>query len=526
MAMSDAFDLLLKNAEVFDGLGNPSRVTDVGVTGDRIVEVGDLSRAEAGTVLDLSGYVLCPGFIDVHSHSDVYALVEPSAASKVTQGVTTEVVGNCGASCAPLFGAYRLPADWREQVGSVEWQTVADYRALIDETRPAVNVALLVGHNTLRAGVVGYEGRPATADELAEMTHRLEQSLDEGAIGFSTGLIYIPGAFAPRDEVHALCRVLAERDGIYTSHMRSEGDQLVEAIDETIEYGRRSGARVQISHLKTSGKQNWHKLDAVLERIRHARDREHLDVAADRYPYIAACTDLDILLPEWALDDGHAAILARVRDPDTRKRMREEMLAERASDYWASVTVGSTHHPDNARFKGMPLCDAAEALGVEPVDAVFHLIEKDELKTTGIFFGMSEENMWRILDEPYVMLGSDGSIHAPSGPLSHDHPHPRAYGSFPRYLRAVLDGRSVSLTEAIRKMTSLPASQFGFNDRGILAKGYRADLVAFQKNAVRDRSDFVRPHQLSEGMDYVVVNGAVTIHDGRMTGVRAGSFVA
>ncbi len=519
------FDIKITNAEVFDGLGNPSRVTDVGIVGERIVEVGSLARAEAETVIDLSGYVLAPGFIDVHSHSDVYALVEPSAASKITQGITTEIVGNCGASAAPLYGEYKLPSDWREHECPGAWRSVAEYRALLDQVTPAVNVSLLIGHNTLRAGVVGYEGRPATRDELAAMEQRLDQSLEEGAIGFSTGLIYIPGTFAPREEVEALCRVTAAHEGVYTSHMRSEGDHLLEAIDETIEYGRRSGARVQISHLKTSGKRNWHKLDAALERIRHARDQEGMDVAADRYPYTAACTDLDILLPDWALDGGHAAILARVRDPDTRARMREEMLVEREDDYWDSVTVGSTHHPETASFKGKPLREVAAALGVEPVDAVFYLVEKDALKTTGIFFGMSEENMWRILAEPYVMLGSDGSIHAPTGPLSHDHPHPRAYGSFPRYLRAVLDGRSVELPEAIRKMTSLCAAQFGFNDRGILAKGYRADLTAFRRDKVRDLSDFVRPHQLSEGMDLVVVNGVVTIRDGRFTGERAGRFV-
>jgi N-acyl-D-amino-acid deacylase len=521
-----SFDLILQNADVHDGLGNPPRRVDVGIVKDRIEALDDLSRATAPKVIDLTGHTLCPGFIDVHSHSDVYALVEPSAASKITQGVTTEVVGNCGASAAPLHGAYRLPADWGMHTCPGTWSTVAGYRALIDQVQPAVNIALLVGHNTLRAGVVGYEGRSATAAEMQQMKDRLHASLDEGAIGFSTGLIYIPGTFAPRTEVEELCRVLAAHDGIYTSHMRSEGAQLLEAIDETIGYGRVSGARVQISHLKTSGRENWHKIDAALDRIRDARDREGLEVAADRYPYVAACTDLDILLPDWALDDGHAAILARVRDADTRARMRAEMLAAREADYWASVTVGSTHHADTQRFKGMPLKQVAEQLGVEPVDAVFYVIEKDELKTTGIFFGMSEDNMWRILAEPYVMLGSDGSIHAPTGPLSHDHPHPRAYGSFPRYLRAVLDGKTVTLPEAIRKMTSLAASQFGFADRGVLARGYRADCIAFRRDRVQDHSDFVRPHQLSTGIELAVVNGVVTLRDGQPTGARAGHFIA
>jgi len=518
------FDLLLTNGKVYDGLGNPPQPVDVGITGDTIRDVGELRKADAKRVVDLAGLTLCPGFIDVHSHSDAYALVEPSAASKITQGITTEVVGNCGASAAPLAGAYKMPSDWRSHTFPGTWSTVAEYRALLDATKPAVNIAMLIGHNTLRAGVVGYEGRPATPDEQREMERRLEQCFEEGACGFSTGLIYIPGVFAPREEVSALCQVVADYDGVYTSHMRSESSGLLEAIEETIEYGRASGARVQISHLKTAGRANWHKIDAALERIRTAR-AEGLEVCADRYPYTAACTDLDVILPDWALDGGHAAILARVRDPQTRAQLRAELLEARGEAYWGTVHVGSTHHPDNARFKGIPLCDVAKTLGLEPVDAMLHLVDTDELKTTGIFFGMSEDNMWRILGEPYVMLGSDGSIHAPEGPLASNHPHPRAYGSFPRYVRAVLDGKTVPLAEAIRKMTSLCASHFGFADRGVLAKGYRADLVAFAPDEVQDHSTFAEPHQLSTGMRLVIVNGVVTIENGRATGQRGGRFV-
>lgn len=520
-----AFDYLFTGAEVYDGLGNPPRCVDVGVTGDQISAVEHNLRAEAAEVVDLTGYVLCPGFIDVHSHSDIYALVEPSAFSKITQGVTTEVVGNCGASAAPRYGAHRLPADWARHTLPGEWQTVADYRALVDTVQPAVNLALLVGHNTLRAGTVGYEGRAATTAEMQQMKDRLRQALDEGALGLSTGLIYIPGRFAPREEVEKLCRVVAEQDGIYTSHMRSEGDGLWEALDETLNYGRASGVRVQVSHLKTSGRANWSKLDGALERIWHARERDGLDVCADRYPYTAACTDLDIVLPDWALDGGRTAILERVRDPQTHARLRTEMTAARDPDYWGSVTVGSVHHPAIAHFKGVPLCDVAKELALDPVEALLHLIDLDELQTTGIFFGMSEDNMWRILAEPYVMLGSDGSVFAPTGPLSSNHPHPRAYGSFPRWLRAVCDGCCVPLAEAIRKMTALPAAQFGFSDRGVLAPGYRADLTAFHKATVADRADFVNPHQAAVGIEYVMVNGVPTLANGQLTGHRAGVFV-
>ena len=519
-----AFDFLLKGADVHDGLGNPPRRLDVGITGDQITALPAPPGATAQTVVDLTGCVLCPGLIDVHSHSDIYALVEPSAYSKITQGVTTEIVGNCGASAAPRYGAHRLPADWAQHELPGNWRTVAEYRALVDQVCPAVNLALLVGHNTLRAGTVGYDGRPATASELRAMQDRLRQALEEGAIGLSTGLIYIPGRFAPREEIEQLCRVVADEDGVYTSHMRSEGEALLEALDETLDYGRASGVRVQVSHLKTSGRANWSKLDAALDRIHRARD-EGLEVAADRYPYIAACTDLDIVLPSWALDGGHAAILQRIRDPATRTRLRNEMEREHAPAYWASVTVGSTHHPDLQPFKGVPLLDVAAAWTVEPTEALLRLVDLDQLQTTGIFFGMNEDNMWRILAEPYVMCGSDGSVFAPRGPLSRNHPHPRAYGSFPRWLRAVCDGRSVPLPEAIRKMTALPAAHFGFSDRGILAPGYRADCTAFRPDSVEDRADFTNPHQAAVGIEWVCVNGVPALADGQVTGQRAGRFI-
>ncbi len=517
-------DLKITGGEVFDGLGNPPQRADVGVRGERIAEIDDLSRAPAAQEIRADGRYVCPGFIDVHTHSDAYILIEPDARSKVFQGVTTEVVGNCGTSATPLMGEYRMPADWRAHTYPGAWNRVADYRDRVEEVGPAVNVAMLVGHNTLRAGVMGYEGRPATDEEMRRMCAQLDACLEEGARGFSTGLIYIPGAFAPREEIAELARIVARHDGLYASHMRSESDALVEAIDEILDCARRAGCRTQISHLKTSGRQNWHKLDAVLEKFRAAR-AEGLDIAADRYPYTAACTDLDILLPDWALDGGHAAILGRMRDPDTRSRIRAELLETRPADYWTTVHVGSARHPDNTRFMGRPIPEVAGALGVDPVDAVLHVIDTEELHATGIFFGMSEDNLWRILAEPYVMLGSDGSIHAPDGPLSHDHPHPRAYGTFPRYVRAVLDGRSVPLTEAIRKMTSLPAERLRLKGRGVLQPGSIADVTVLDPATIRDTSTYAEPHQLARGIDALVVNGVLTLHEGRLTGCRGGRFL-
>ena len=518
------FDIKITGGDILDGTGALPIKADVGILGDRIEALGDLSQAGARTVLDASGNLVCPGFIDVHSHSDTYLLIEPFARSKIFQGVTTEIVGNCGASAAPRVGGYPMPSDWREKQYPGTWSSVADYRALWEQVKPAVNVVMLIGHNSIRAGVMGYEGRASTASELQAMKELLAKALDEGGAGLSTGLIYSPGMFSKPDEVIELAKVAAARGKIYTSHMRSEGSKLLEAIDETLNVGRRAGIRVEISHLKTSGKKNWHLVDAALDRIRDAQ-REGIEVAADRYPYTAASTDLDVILPDWASGGGREAILGRLRDPATRKKIRDELLKSRDASYWTSVIVGSTSKPANRKFQGLPLQDVAKGLSLELVDAALYLMENDELNTGAIFFGMSEENMWKILREPYVMLGSDASVRGPDGPLSKDHPHPRAYGSFPRFLRAALDGKTVTLPEAIRKMTALPAGQFRLKGRGVIEKDAFADVVVFDPLRVKDVSTFQQPHQLSEGIDAVVVNGTLTIQDGKLIGHRAGRFL-
>ncbi len=536
------FDLLITGGDVLDGTGAPSRFSDVAIVGDRIAAVGDLAGAEARQVLSLrpppeerSGTppqvgaraetpLVCPGFIDAHTHSDAYLLIEPSAASKIWQGVTTEVVGNCGASCAPLAGDYRMPSDWAAHAYPGAWRTLAEYRRLLDTVGPAVNVRFLVGHNTLRGGVVGYANRPARPEERASMARLLERSMDEGACGLSTGLVYAPGCFSDAGEVSALAAVVARRGGVYASHMRSEGTRLLEALDEVLGVARATGVRAQVSHLKASGRANWDKLPRALDRIRAAR-AAGLDIAADRYPYTSSCTDLDILFPAWAAEGGRAAVLARLDDPVARRRLRDELDAARGEAYWPTVTIGSTVHPANGGFMGRPLTDVAASLGLSPADAVLHLCRTDELRTTAFFDSMSEDNLVRVLGEPYVMPGSDASVRAPWGPLSADHPHPRAYGTFARYLRMAIDGRTVPLPEAVRRMTTLPARQFGLVGRGELRVGQAADIVVLDPGRVRDTATFARPHQLAEGIRHVIVNGVLTLSDGVLTGVRGGRFL-
>jgi N-acyl-D-amino-acid deacylase len=515
---------IIRNGTLYDGTGNPPLNADLAIHEERISAIGDLKAMHADTILDATGCIVCPGFIDVHTHSDAYILLEPAAPSKTFQGITTEIGGNCGSSCAPLYDAARMPSDWMAHRYPGAWKTVADYRALVDQVGPIPNVALLVGHNTLRAGVTGYADRQATPDEIALMVTRLEQALEEGARGLSTGLVYTPGRYADSEEIITLAKATAARKGLYTSHMRSETSRLIEALDETLNIGRQAGIRVQVSHLKASGKKNWHLLDDALQRI-EAAQQEGLHVAADRYPYISSCTDLDIIFPGWAAAGGPEGVVNRLRDPILRKRLREELIADHDADYWETITIGSTAHPDNHRFQGHPLMDVADALGVHPAEAVLMLVETDEARTAAFFHGMNEANMKRVLAQPWVMLGSDASLRAPTGPLSHDWPHPRAYGTFPRFLRMAIDGETVPLPDAIRKMTALPARTFNLHDRGALRKGAAADVLVIDPNTLKDVTSFAQPHALATGIRHLFVNGVHCLSDGELTGQRGGRFL-
>jgi N-acyl-D-amino-acid deacylase len=518
-------DLLILNGTLLDGTGAPPRLADIAIVGNRIDAIGQLSGLSAQRRIDATGALVCPGFIDAHSHSDAFILVDPRAVSKISQGITTEICGNCGSSAAPRTPQNRLPSDWESQTFPGTWQSVAEYRRLLDQVQPAVNILLLAGHNTLRAGLVGYENRPATPDELRTLERHLDVALAEGAGGFSTGLIYPPGLFAPADEIQFLASVATRHSGVYTSHMRSEGIRLLESLTETLAVCRATGIHTQISHLKTSGRPNWPLIQPALDLLRATR-REGLPVAADRYPYTASCTDLDVIFPDWAEEGGREAILQRIRHPVLRKKIRDELLTSRTEDSWGAITLGSLTHPDLQQFRGQPLPLVAEALKLAPVDAILTILDRDELRTSAFFHGMCENNLKTILAEPYVMIGSDASLRAPDGPLSHDYPHPRAYGSFPRFLRMVLDGHSVPLPEAIRKMTSLPATHFGLADRGRLAPGLAADIVILDPLTVRDCATFAEPQALSQGIRSVIVNGTLTWHEHQMTGQRAGRFVS
>lgn len=517
-------DYKITGGKVFDGTGGDAVPCDLGIKNGIITSTGDLSKEASRGTIDAAGKCVCPGFIDMHSHSDAFLMIDPSAASKILQGVTTEVVGNCGASAFPLTEKNRMPSDWAAQRYTREWKSAGEYFDALSSAKPAVNVVCLTGHNTLRAAVMGYDNRPASVEEMHQMEVLLEECMENGARGISTGLVYPPGMFTPPGEIKRLAAVVARRGGIYATHMRNEGTRLVEAVRETLDIGGSSGVKVQISHLKTSGKKSWHLLNPVLEILENARSRG-MDVTADRYPYTAGYTDLDILFPSWASEGDRKTVMNRLADSDTRNRLIGEIRDSRDEEDWGFVILASIFSREFRQFRGRKAADVAAEMGCHPSEAIVRILEADELKTTAFFSGMSEANMMKILAQPWVMAGSDASIRNPEGPLGIDYPHPRAYGTFPRFLRMALDGETVGTGEAIRKMTSLPASKLGLKDRGLLKKNNIADVLVFDPASVRDTATYSNPHSFAQGICDVFVNGQPCVLKGKITGERTGRIL-
>ncbi len=517
-------DIRITGGKVYNGTGSDPVITDVGVTDSRICELGNLAKAESRLTIDATNLTVCPGFIDAHSHSDTYLFIDPSATSKIFQGITTEIVGNCGSSAAPLYPPHRMPSDWEAQTYPKKWRTMKEYRMLLEQIAPAVNVAPLVGHRNLRVAAMGFEHRRATSEELKQMKRLLEEALDQGGRGLSTGLIYAPSSSADIEEISALAEIVAAREGVYTSHMRNEGSALITAIEETLLIARKTRVTTEISHLKASGRQNWPLMDTALSCIEHAID-SGLPVAADRYPYTTGYTDLDVVFPEWAHDGGREALLERLADQDIVARIRENLLKARSDEDWACVIIGSTSHPDNMSFRGQTLTDVASKLGLHPVDAVIHITTTDKLQTTAFFGGMNEDNMRKVLAHPYIMVGTDASLRTPGGALGQDFPHPRAYGTFPRYLDICSTIPGMTTAEAIRKATSLPAKHFGLKKRGEIKPGNYADLIVLDPENFKAHSTYSAPHQLSSGITHLLVNGRLAIHNNRLTPARSGKVL-
>ena len=522
---------VFRNGTVVDGTGRAGFAADVVVDGDRIADVVPRSGAASavpvgasGREIDASGCLVTPGFIDVHAHSDAYLVIEPDAPSKVSQGITTEINGQCGGSVAPRYGEARLSSDWASLLGDrLTWRSLAEYREKLDEAKPAVNTVQFVGHNTLRSSVVGYAARVSTPEELARMERLLEKSLDEGGWGLTTGLIYQPGCHATCEEVLALAKAAARRGGFYATHMRSEGDRLLESIDEVISLAEATGIRAEISHLKTSGRANWPKIGAALEKIGGAVERGVL-LGSDRYPFCAAGTDLDIVLPDWAQAGGAPAEMERLGDAALRRRIESEVDASGRD--WSEVMIGGTWSESTKRFSGRTVGEiaASEDGFASPGALVCSILEADLCRTGAFFFGMSEENLTRILSEPWVLPGSDASLRAPWGPLGADHPHPRAYATMPEFYRR-LRGIGLSREESVARMTSRAAERFGIAGRGRLEKGAFADIAVWREDEFAGEATYLEPHRFSAGVKCVMVNGVVPYEDGNFTGRRGGRFL-
>ncbi len=524
---------LVENGTVADGTGRRCFRGFLAIEGDRIADVApgpapDSARSGFDLVVDAEGCVVSPGFIDSHSHSDAYLVVEPDAPSKLSQGVTTEVNGQCGGSAAPRYGEARLSGDWASVLGDrLVWRSLAEYRAALESARPSINTVQFIGHNTLRSSVVGYRGRAASAEDLARMTRLLEQSLDEGGWGLTTGLIYQPGKYSTPEEVAALAKATAARGGMYATHMRSEGDRILEAIDEVLDLVRATGIRAEISHLKTSGRRNWGKIGAVLEKMQDAVDGGLL-LGSDRYPFCAAGTDLDVVFPDWAGEGAAVAEMERLRDPSARARIAAEIDASGRD--WSEVMIGGVWHEANRGFSGRTvseLLESGECPAATPGELVCRILERDLCRTGAFFFGMSEENLGRILAMPWVVPGSDASLRAPWGPLGSDHPHPRAYGTMPEFYRRVAhahggDGPDAS---AIARMTSVPARRFGIRGRGTLERGAYADVAVWREAEFRGTATYARSHSFCAGMEKVFVNGALAFDRGRFTHAGTGRFL-
>ena len=524
------FDVVIKNGYVVDGTGNPWYRADIGIKSGKVLEIGNLDFEGTDRIVNAKGLIVCPGFIDMHSHSEYSLLANLKAESKIRQGVTTEVNGNCGDSPAPVEG---ITAEAAEEVKEykldMDWSTLGEYLDKLERQGISLNVAQLVGHGTIRIAVIAHENRPPIPDELNEMKELVAQAMEDGAFGMSTGLFYSPGGFADIAEVTELCKVVAKYGGIYTSHIRGEGDPLIEAVAEAIEIGEKANIPVHISHHKACGIENWGKVKKTLGMMEEARSRG-LDVTCDVYPYTACGTDLVSMIPNWAHEGGVDKLRERLRDLRIRERIKKEMLdglpswesSVKQSGWGRIKVIGWKEHKE---FEGKSLAEIAELKGVDPFDLTFDLIIKKESPEL-VDLAMTEEDVCAVIKHPLSMVGSDGWALAPYGVLGESKTHPRSYGTFPRILgKYVREEKVLTIENAVRKMTSLPAQKLGLKDRGILREGMWADVVVFDPKRVVDEATYEDPHRYPEGIEYVLVNGEIVVDIGEHTGALPGKVL-
>lgn len=529
----DSYDILILNGRIIDGTGNPWFKGDVGIQGEKVVAVGMLRGATARRTINAEGKVVSPGFIDMLGQSELMLFVDNRAMSKISQGITTEVTGE-GESAAPINE--RTLAELKpfmDKYGvKVDWKDFDGYFRRLEQHKMAVNLATFVGATQVREYVIGFENREPTQQELEQMKELVRQAMQQGALGLSTSLVYAPAVYAKTTELIELAKVAAEYGGIYASHIRDEGDKEMQAILEAGDIGREAKIPVQIWHLKVSGKRNWGTMPEIIKQINILR-KGGIDMTADLYPYVAGATGLGATMPGWALEGGSAKLLERLKDPMTRGNIRAQLESDkfdRQNFYRDSgpegILISNIYSPNLKQYEGKRLSEIANEQKKHPIDALFDLLVADSARTGAIFFMMNEEDVKIALAQPWTSFNTDYNGVATDGPLSMGKPHPRTYGAFPRILgKYVREENLLPLEEAIRKMTSLAANRVGLKERGILKPGFYADVVIFDPAKVIDKATFENPHQYSEGIEVVIVNGQPVWENGKFTGNLPGKVL-
>jgi N-acyl-D-amino-acid deacylase len=529
-----SFDLVIVNGHLVDGTGSPWYSGDLGIRDGKIAAIGNLSSAARSRTIDAHGMVVAPGFIDMLGQSDLTILVDPRLPSKIYQGITTEITGE-GGSAAPLNDAI-IAAD-RESYEHLQikadWRTLGEYFARLEKQKIGINFATYVGATQVRRMVLGDDDRQPAPEQLERMKELVRQAMLDGAVGVSTSLEYPPAPYAKTEELIALAGEASKFGGIYATHMRNESNAVLPAIDEALRIGREGKIPVEIWHLKVAGKDNWGRMPEVVAKINSAR-AEGMDIAADTYAYTAWFNSFSAFIPPWAHDGGTPKLIERLKDPATRARIRKDL--ETPSQAWdneweeikgpESVLIGVVQNPKLLPMQGKTLAEVAKIWNKDPMDALFDLLIEDNAFTGVAVFGMSEPDVALAVQQPWVSIDNDSSGASAEGILGREHPHPRAYGTFPRILRRyVREEHKLSLEDAIRKMSALPAQRMRLTDRGVLKAGMWADIVVFDPANIRDLATFENPNQLSQGMEYVLVNGAAVIEGGKMTGALPGKVL-
>jgi N-acyl-D-aspartate/D-glutamate deacylase len=529
MSMKHGFDLIIKNGLIVDGSGSKPYKADIGIINDLIYTIGDLSEAAAHNIIDAANQIVCPGFIDIHTHTDIELLVNNHAESKIHQGVTTEVSGNCGSSPFPFnqSDAKDYSSYQNKRYGiDIYWQNLDGFFEAIEKNKTSINYATFTGHGDLRAFVVGKNDVTPSSEEMKKMQSVLRETMEMGSLGLATGLEYAPSSYGNTDELIELCKVVSKHNGVYATHMRNEDDTVIEAVEEALEICREANVSLQISHLKSCNKSNWHKTEKFLKQIHSAYDKG-LSVNADRYPYVAYGTGMSTFLPIDTRQGSTDEIVARLED-NSKSSAINEYISSRGDRIggWDRYMISYCASEKNKNYEGKTIQQCASSNGTDEVTFIRELLVEERLGAGIVGFAMDEGNLHTVLKDPLVSIGSDGSAKAPHGKLSSGNPHPRFYGTHTRVLgKYCREEKLFDIQTAVKKMTSMPAEKLGIKNRGLLKRRNFADVVVFDPNTVIDNATFEKPHQYPSGISYVIVNGKITVEDNEHTGAVNGKVL-